>query len=124
MKPILVLLLTLASTAFAATVDQEVDYLLGYVAISGCTFIRNDSPHEPADAADHLRNKYKRGRRWVDSAEQFIDRIASGSSLSGKPYRVTCGNTEMDSGEWLHGALDQYRAPQQPGRAPVADSSQ
>lgn len=94
----------------AAGTDTEVNYLLDVVAASGCEFKRNDSPHDPVSAADHLRLKYSRGKRYVNSAEQFIDRLASESSWSGKPYTVNCDGVEEPSGVWLHRALDEYRA--------------
>ena len=100
MKPAIALLLLLATAVAAEPADQEIDYLLSFVAGSGCTFLRNNSAHDSADAADHLRNKYARGKRWVSSAEQFIDRIATGSSFSGEPYRVRCDEIETNSGEW------------------------
>ena len=89
--------------------DAEVQYLLEYVAASGCTFERNGSEHSSPDAADHLRLKYRRGGRYVNSAEQFIDRLASESSWTGELYTVTCGETTQPSGEWLHQALSDYR---------------
>ncbi len=92
-----------------ARTAAEIDYLLDYVSTSGCTFIRNDSAHDPADAADHLRLKYSRGKRYVNSAEQFIDRLASESSWSGKPYSVDCDGRTEPSREWLYRALTQYR---------------
>lgn len=90
--------------------DTEVNYLLEFVASSSCEFQRNDSRHDPASAADHLRLKYSRGKRYVNSAEQFIDRLASESSWTGKPYTVTCDGVEEPTADWLHHALDQYRA--------------
>ena len=103
--------LCFAATASAgnAEVDTEIEYLLEYVAGSGCVFIRNGDDHDAADAADHLRLKYDRGRRYADTAEQFIDRLASESSWTGKPYSVTCGDTTEPSGDWLHRALAEYR---------------
>ena len=91
------------------TADAEIQYLLTYVAGSGCEFVRNGDSHEAADAADHLRLKYNRGRRYADSAENFIDRLASQSSWSGETYTVTCGETTEPSGAWLHRALDEHR---------------
>jgi hypothetical protein len=100
----------LAGTALGnEQTDKEVQYLLEFVANSGCTFVRNGSDHDPADAADHLRLKYSRGSRYVNSAEQFIDRLATASSWTGKPYTVTCDGKTEPSGEWLHRALDDYR---------------
>ncbi len=89
--------------------DAEIQYLLTYVADSGCVFHRNGDDHDAADAADHLRLKYSRGRRYADTAENFIDRLASESSWSGETYRVTCGDTTEPSGDWLHRALADYR---------------
>lgn len=90
--------------------DTEVDYLLEFVASSGCEFERNGDRHDPASAADHLRLKYSRGKRYVNSAEHFIDRLASESSWTGKPYTVNCDGVEEPTADWLHRALDEYRA--------------
>ncbi len=109
--PLLALLVALAGDIHAGDqVDTEIEYLLGFVAASGCTFTRNGKDHDPADAADHLRLKYSRGARHVDSAEQFIDRLASESSWTGQPYTVTCDGRTEPTGEWLHRALDAYRS--------------
>lgn len=90
--------------------EREIQYLLQYVQQSGCDFNRNGSAHESADAADHLRLKYKRGNRYADSAENFIDRLASESSWTGETYTVTCAGITQPSGAWLHQALDNYRS--------------
>ena len=100
---------------FASTVmandqtDTEVQYLLGFVENSGCTFHRNGSDHDAAGAADHLRLKYRRGGKYVNNADQFIDRLATESSWTGNKYTVTCEGETQPSGEWLHRALDDYR---------------
>ena len=39
-------------------------------------------------ARDHLQMKRERGKRYYDSTEEYIDRIASKSSWSGKPYKI------------------------------------
>jgi hypothetical protein len=91
-------------------VESEVAYLLEFVAGSGCDFVRNGSSHDPEEAADHLRLKYSRGKRYVNNAEQFIDRLASESSWTGRPYSVTCDGQSQPAGPWLHRALTTYRA--------------
>ncbi|RLA47388.1 MAG: hypothetical protein DRR04_03140 [Gammaproteobacteria bacterium] len=104
------LALALPGSAVAGTeTEQEVEYLLEFVADSGCTFVRNGDDHDSADAADHLRLKYSRGKRHVGSAEQFIDRLATESSWSGDPYTVTCEGKTQASAQWLHQALAGYR---------------
>jgi hypothetical protein len=112
------LLLFIASMAIAspsraeisAIAAAEIDGLLQQVQISDCVFIRNDSEHDAEDAADHLRLKLKRGKKYVGNSEQFIDRLASKSSWTGKPYTVRCpGQEERAANEWLYELLDTVR---------------
>ena len=86
--------------------EAEIAYLLEFVASSDCLFIRNGSSHEATDAADHLRLKYGRGQKYVNSAEQFIDRLASESSWTGQAYTVECRGRSETSRQWLYRALE------------------
>lgn len=97
------------SALAAEDYDAEVQYLLGFVEDSGCIFTRNGRDHDAADAADHLRLKYDRGGKYVNSAEQFIDRLATESSWTGKDYTVTCDGHTEPSADWLHRALHAHR---------------
>jgi hypothetical protein len=108
---LLLLTSSLLSPILAAdeALESEVAYLLEFVATSGCDFVRNGSSHDPEEAADHLRLKYSRGKRHVNSAEQFIDRLASESSWTGRAYSVTCDGQSQPAGAWLHHALTTYR---------------
>ena len=92
-----------------ADTEAEIQYLLDYVASSGCRFNRNGSSHEPADAADHLKLKYRRGKKYAGTAEQFIDRLASKSSWTGRAYSVDCDGSIELTGPWLQDALADYR---------------
>ena len=106
---LLALLAVGAAQAAVSNTEEEIRYLLQFVADSGCTFTRNGSDHDSADAADHLRLKYSRGKRHVNSAEQFIDRLATQSSWTGRAYTVTCDGRTRPTGDWLHHALRAYR---------------
>ena len=89
----------------------EIEYLLQEIGASGCTFIRNGKEHTAEDAEDHLRMKYRRGKRYADTTEHFIDRLASRSSLSKKPYMIDCpGMQPVPSGTWLYSRLNEFRA--------------
>lgn len=97
----------------ADEVPVEIDYLLTEIGHSDCTFIRNGSRYDAADAEAHLRMKYSRGKRYVSTTEQFIERLASQSSLSKKPYHIECGDDgQIASGQWLMQRLKEYRAKQ------------
>lgn len=51
-------------------------------------FIRNGSEYDCGDAAKFLRGKFEAMGKEVTSARDFIERIASKSSMSGEPYHV------------------------------------
>ena len=91
---------------FAESVEEEINQLIDAVANSNCEFIRNGDRYDANDAADHLRLKYRRGKRVATSAENFIDRLASKSSWSGKPYSMVCPDSgEHSSNSWLYAEL-------------------
>lgn len=95
--------------ATSETMDQEIDYLLSTVAESDCVFIRNGKEYEGEAARKHLQMKRERGRKYYESTDEFIERIASKSSWSGKPYRIRCGDVEEDAGIWFTDVLTLYR---------------
>jgi hypothetical protein len=114
-QPLLALLLCLCSAPlFAAPGAQaraEIGALLNFVEHSDCHFIRNGSEYSPADARAHLQQKldYLEGRDLVNSAEDFIERAASKSSMSGKPYQVRCADGQHDAGACLTTELKRLR---------------
>lgn len=99
--------------AVAADPAREIGDLIGALGHSGCEFERNGSWHDAQRAQAHLQRKYEwlRKRDLAGPAEQFIDRAASRSSVSGKPYRVRCpGKPVVDSATWFRGVLQRLRA--------------
>ncbi|WP_431222990.1 YfeK family protein [Serratia sp. L9] len=54
----------------------------------GLIFVRNGDDHTSAEAVEHLKLKLGNTRKRLNTAEQFIDKVASVSSISGKPYYV------------------------------------
>jgi len=107
---LLILLLGSITTARADThADAEIQALIQAVAESECEFNRNGSLHSAETAAEHLELKYSRGKRYADSAEAFIERLASKSSWSGKPYQMICDGETQPAGDWLTMRLEALR---------------
>jgi hypothetical protein len=103
----------LSVLAGPAPARPEIDALLLRLQSSGCSFNRNGSWHEAREARTHLLKKleYLEDRNLVQTTEQFIERAATGSSLSGKPYLVRCGTAEpVESRIWLTQQLKVLRA--------------
>ena len=80
----------LAAVAAPPPVEQaRIDKLIRYVETQkGMVFIRNGSEYSCEQAAKFLRGKMESMGKDVTSARDFIERIASKSSMSGKPYQV------------------------------------
>jgi hypothetical protein len=96
----------------AARTQAEIGHLFDYIAGSGCRFERNGGWADTAAARDHVEMKYQylRSRGMIASAEDFIEKAASRSSLSGQDYRVQCpGSAAVATGGWLRTELDRYR---------------
>jgi hypothetical protein len=116
----LFLLLTatcLAAVAAAAPLPPaakaEIDSLLSRLESSGCAFSRNGSWYSAAEAKAHLLRKlaYLEDRGLVQTTEDFIERVASASSVSSEPYLVKCGSDALvRSGVWLTSQLRVMRA--------------
>ena len=101
------------ATAGSQLDDPEIGYLLHQIRASGCQFVRNGTAHDSDAAATHLEIKYSRAKRYVDDASQFIARIGTESSWSGKSYFVDCdGYDRVSSADWLHEVLVNHRLSQ------------
>jgi Family of unknown function (DUF5329) len=124
----LILVLLLAPSARAAPAPQvvhEIDYLLSVIDHSGCEFKRNGRWYGVAIAAAHLRYKYEilAASNRIHATEEFIEKAATQSSLSGKLYEVRCpGSAPVASQQWLRAALMRYRLAETggPGTPPAA----
>jgi hypothetical protein len=92
--------------------QTEVNYLLAAVAASDCEFYRNGSWYDASRAAAHLRMKYRSllARGLIRSADDFIERGATRSSLSGLAYSIRCpGADVVPAAQWLRQLLARYR---------------
>ena len=110
----LAMLACLAAAHLSADVPpaqkQEVEHLINYLETSNCLMVRNGGSHEGAEAAKHVRRKYKYFRDDISSTEQFIELSATRSTMSSKPYEVHCpGEPPIKSADWLLAELEAFR---------------
>jgi hypothetical protein len=72
---------------------QKIDHLILFIRnLKGATFIRNGSEHTATAAADHLQMKRDKAGSRIKTAKDFIDKIASKSSISGEFYMIRFAN--------------------------------
>jgi hypothetical protein len=104
-----------AGSALAAVPDatrSEVARLLDAVEKSQCQFNRNGSWYDARAAREHLQKKYDylAKKNLVTTTESFIERGATGSSMSGDPYQIRCpGSPAVASAAWLKAELARQR---------------
>jgi hypothetical protein len=123
-KLIIVFLLWLPGVVMAAGPDtvarMEIDHLLEYVKSSNCEFCRNGSCYKADRAVAHLNQKYEYLLFWgaVKTAEDFIERAATESSMSGQPYLIKCNGHVQKSKSWFMKELSRYRRSHESSKMP------
>lgn len=70
------------------TEAQKIEYLIAFIAKQDGVFIRNGSEYTPSQAAEHLRMKWNKAEKMIKTADDFIAKLATNSSVSGKPYLI------------------------------------
>src|SRR5271167_4101864 len=113
--PALIVALNILPAARAApppVAQIEINHLLGLIEQSGCEFFRNGTWYDAQQAQAHLRAKYDAlaANNQIKTAEDFIEKAASNSSMSGRPYQIRCaGAAGMTTNQWFSAALTRFR---------------
>ena len=103
---LLVLVLTpsfLQAQSLPDTEKQKIEALFKQVGdLKDAKFIRNGWSYDPSTAVRFLRGKWNANSSEVKSARDFIDKVASVSGTSGKPYLIRFNDgKEIPSREFL-----------------------
>jgi hypothetical protein len=108
----LCIILQAARAAPPPAAEIEINHLLGLIEHSGCEFFRNGTWYDAQRAAAHLRTKYEAlaANAQIETAEDFIDKVATSSSMSGQDYLIRCGGgAPMTTHQWFSAALARHR---------------
>jgi len=95
------LLLRAAETPL--TEKEKIEALIKHIeGLKDAKFVRNDSDYDAKTAAKFLRGKWRANEKQIKTATDFIEKAASVSSTSGKPYVIRIkGEKEVKCGEYL-----------------------
>ena len=106
---LLVFLEFLPTNALSKGVAQEIQFLLNAIEQSGCIFIRNGDKHSAGEAAAHLAKKYSKVKKRIKTSEDFINKIATKSFLTGERYIIECIEGQpMGTDDWLRERLTEH----------------
>src|SRR5439155_12705311 len=90
------------------TEQQKIEAMISAVReLKDATFIRNGTEYDCQAAADHLQMKWSSAKAKIKTAHEFIERIGSVSSQSGKFYVIRFKDgKEVKSVDFLREQLD------------------
>ncbi|MEK7948863.1 DUF5329 family protein [Luteolibacter soli] len=101
------LCLALVPSVNAATAPAEeakkIEALIAHIAsLKKAVFIRNGKEYDAASAAKFLKGKWEANDKEIKTAAEFIEKVATKSSTSGKAYRIRLEDgKETDCGPYL-----------------------
>ena len=101
-----------ADDAKKEDLEATIAHLLEYVRTADVVFIRNGKEHSAEDAAKHIEKKYKHYKKKIKTPEDFIEKSATKSMMSGKLYQIRLKDgTVISNKDWLTAELEKYRNP-------------
>ena len=91
------------SQAVTAAEKGKIESLIHQVEVlQNAKFIRNGKSYDSTDAAKFLRGKWDSKAKEIETAEDFIQKVASVSSTSGQPYLIRFSDgREVKCGDYL-----------------------
>jgi Family of unknown function (DUF5329) len=94
------------------TEPEKIEALIRHVeSLADAKFIRNGVEYDAKTAGQFLRGKWKTQESNVKTVQDFIDKIATQSSTTGKPYLIKLKDgREVKSGEYLAAELKKLAA--------------
>ena len=113
-----------ADDASKEDLEATIAHLLEYVRTADVVFIRNGKEHSAEDAEKHIEKKYKHYKKKIKTPEDFIEKSATKSMMSGKKYQIRLKDgTVMTSQDWLLAELERYRNPPVAAAADTASAA-
>lgn len=74
----------------------------GIAVLENAVFVRNGTEHDAEQAAEHLQHKWNHAGGRIDTADAFIEELASRSSMTGRAYQIRFADgSTVSSGDYL-----------------------
>jgi len=101
-----------ADDAKKEDLEATIAHLFEFIRTADVVFIRNGKEHSAEDAAKHIEKKYKHYKKKIKTPEDFIEKSATKSMMSGKLYQIRLKDgTVITNRDWLLAELERYRNP-------------
>ncbi len=116
--PVMAVVLVVLGLGQVATADttpaeeEKIETLIRTIeTLKDAVFMRNGREYESAQAAEHLRTKWRFAHSRIKTARAFIIHVAARSSRTGEPYLIRFADgREVTSDEFLEAELEWLEA--------------
>ncbi|MER3441527.1 MAG: hypothetical protein C4296_09160 [Gemmataceae bacterium] len=108
--------LALGADPLPVAEKNKIEALIEHIEnLRDATFVRNDRSYDAKTAARFMRGKWEANKADIKSARDFVDKVASVSSTTGKPYLIRFKDgKEVKSGTYLLQVLEKMEKKQRP----------
>jgi hypothetical protein len=91
---------------------KKIEALISHVeGLKNAKFIRNGVEYDAGAAGQFLRGKWKVQESEIKTAKDFIEKVATKSSTSGKAYLIRVGESQpVESGHYLAKELEKIES--------------
>ena len=92
--------------------EAKIEHLIASIEKmpEGTKFVRNGVEYGSEKAAQHLRMKYEKGKKYAATAELFIENIASKSYMTGEKYLIKFADgTTMTARDFFLAELEKIK---------------
>jgi hypothetical protein len=95
-----------------ASEKEKIEHLIFSIeTLASASFQRNGKYYTSKAAADHLRMKWKNAGSRIRTARDFIEKVASASGVTGRPYTIRWPDgKETRASEYLTEQLEKLSA--------------
>lgn len=101
--PLVAISFWIPAQTHAADEKERIEGLVSHIEnLQGAKFIRNGNGYDSKSAAKFLRAKWQAKAKEINTVDDFIDKVASFSATTGKPYVIQFSTgREVKCGEYL-----------------------
>ncbi len=97
----------------AMTEKAKIESLITHLeGLNEATFNRNGSDYNAKNAAKFLRGKWDSHKNEIATARDFIEKAATQSSTTGKPYLIRMKGADTPCADYLNAQLKKIEANQ------------
>jgi len=96
----------LQAAEIAPAEKAKIEALISHLeTLKDAAFVRNGRDYDSKSAAKFLRGKWEANKKEINTAADFVSKVATKSSTSGKPYVIRLNGADTPCAVYLNAQL-------------------